>query len=191
MSNFHKVAYLFSPGNVINNIDGESFRVISKTITSDNIVFKLANLQGKRIDTPPDFFPVSHYAAKLARCFRILSYNKDWDLYVKEYIKSAGLPVDPTWNWANWFQRKFIPLLHGDEEHRDEAVHNMIFKTLGAKGDKRGQGGRAALDPNNPYGFQHVISRFPKEVQDLPLDKQVTQFLLHVFKHRVGEANQD
>ena len=180
-ADFSKVASLFKVGSTVNTIDGNAYRVLSRISGPNGFTFRLANLQGTPVETPANFYPVSRYYAKVARWMRqVLSYNKDWDLYVKEYIRAAGLPVDNSWNWAKWFEKKFVPSLKGDEEAKDEAVHQTIITALGQ---------RRALDPSNPHGFQHVIERFPEGVKKLPLEKQVTQFLLTLFLGRKQEAN--
>lgn len=177
-----KVAHLLEAGRVISDAEGNMFRVRAKFAGPEGTIFKLADLQGKPVSTPADFYPVNRYAAKVAKWMRfVLAYNADWDMYVKEYIRAAGLPVDETYNWAKWFQAKFYPKLKGDDEVKDEAIHQTIITALAQ---------RKALDPNNPAGFQHAIKRFPPGVQQLPLDKQVTQFLLTLFSGRVQEANQ-
>jgi hypothetical protein len=177
-----KIARLFEAGSIISDANGSMFRVRAKTAGPGGVVFKLADMQGKPVPTPTDFHPINHYAAKLAKWMRfVVAYNADWDQYVKEYIRAAGLPVDESYNWAKWFQAKFLPKLKGDDEVKDEAIHHTIVTALAH---------RKALDPNNPSGFQNVIKRFPAGVQSLPLEKQVTQFLLTLFSGRVQEANQ-
>lgn len=177
-----KVAHLFEAGSIISDAAGDVFRVRAKVAGPEGFVFKLANLQGKPVQTPVDFYPLNRYNAKVAKWMRfVLAYNADWDMYVKEYIRAAGLPVDESYNWAKWFQAKFYTKLKGDDEVKDEAIHQTIVTALAQ---------RKALDANNPAGFQHAIKRFPPGVQQLPLEKQVTQFLLTLFSGRVQEANQ-
>ncbi len=177
-----KIAHLLSPGSVITDAGGLQYRVASKSSGPNGFSFRLANLQGKPVPTPADFYPVNRYAAKLAKWMRfVLAYNAEWDQYVKEYIRAAGLPVDESYNWAKWFQAKFYPKLKGDDEIKDEAIHHTIITALAQ---------RRALEESNPSGFSHAIKRFPEGVQKLPLEKQVTQFLLTLFSGRVQEANQ-
>ena len=178
-----RVAHLLETGSIVTNVDGTQFRVRAKVVDPDGYVFKLADLQGKPVQTPANFYPVNRYAAKIAAWLRnVLAYNEDWDEYVKSYIRAAGLPVDESWNWAKWFQKKFYPSLKGDDEIKDEAIHQIIITNLG---DRR------VLDPNKGKGgFAEAIKRFPPAVQQLPLEKQVTQFLLSTFLGRKQEANQ-
>lgn len=182
MANFHLEA-----GSVVHTASGDVYRVRSKVTAGDETVVRLSNLQGSAVPTPSNFRPISKYVPKLARALKF-AFNADWDLYVKEYIRAAGLPVDETWNWAKWFQAKFYPSLHGDEEVRDEAIHQVIITALAPRSGAGG--GRAALDPQNPFGFSKAIKKFPGGVQSLPLEKQVTQFLLTLFLGRKQEANQ-
>ena len=111
----------------------------------------------------------------------VVAYNKDFDLYVKEYIRRAGLPVDPEMNWSKFLARVVATkLISRDPEVQDEALHQIIIKALAE---------RSILDSTNPNGFSHAIKKFPAGVQKLPLAKQVTRFLEKAFAWRVKEAN--
>jgi hypothetical protein len=177
-----KLAHLPEPGQVVNNVDGRLFRVMSKSASADGIRFKLADLQGNAVPTPENFTPLSPAMAHFAGWMkRVLAFNSDYDMYVKEYIRAAGLPVDEKMNWARWFQKKFVPYLHTqDAEVQDEAVHYIIvyaFQDI------------KILDAHNKTGFKYAIKNFPIEVQKLPKQEQVSKFLQKWFLFKTGTAN--
>lgn len=175
MSN-SKFSPLIRAGAIVHTVNGGVYRCTSKIASNDGVVkFRLADLQGKPVPTPADFRPISPALARLAAWMR-LAYNKDFDLYVKEYIKAAGLPVDPAMNWSRFFAARIAPkLMSKDPEVQDEAIHQIIIKTLVE---------RSAL-----ANFQEAIKKFPERIQELPLDKQVTTFLMQTFNWRLREAN--
>lgn len=180
-SSLNKLSRLLQPGGTVETLDGTVYRVVSKLASAEGISFRLADLQGNPVPTPANFHPVAASVAKFARMMRFLAFNKDFDLYVKEYIKAAGLPVDDKQNWARWFQSVFVPkLVSNDEEVQDEAIHQTIITVLGE---------RKILDPTNPLGFRNKINEFPEEFRSMPLEKQVTVFLEKSFKWRAEEAN--
>src|SRR5271166_2659519 len=100
-ADLRKVAHLFETGSIVSDVNGDMFRVRAKFAGPNGFTFKLADLQGNSVPTPADFYPMNRYAAKVAKWMRfVLAYNADWDQYVKEYIRAAGLPVDESYNWA-------------------------------------------------------------------------------------------
>lgn len=178
-----KLSRLIRAGAIVHAADGSVYRCTSKFAAEGTLHYRLANLQGKPVNTPADFCPVSPALARFAAWMRYkVAFNSDFDLYVKAYIDAAGLPVDPTMNWAKWFQSTIAPKLRSrDEEVVDEAIHQIIIKTLAE---------RSVLSPDNPHGFQQSIEKFPEKTKSLPLARQVTLFLFQVFMWRVGEANE-
>lgn len=105
----------------------------------------------------------------------VVAYNKDFDLYVKEYIKAAGLPVDSGMNWSKYFSKLSTKLISRDPEVQDEAFHQIIIKTL--------------VERSVLADFPSAIKKYPPAVQALPLEKQVTEFLKKTFAWRIKEAN--
>jgi len=183
MSN-SKFSPLIRAGAIIHTVDNKIFRCTSKLASNDGVLkFRLADLQGKPVQLPADFRPISPALARFAAWMRyIVAYNKDFDMYVKEYIRAAGLPVDPEMNWAKFLSAVVAPkLISRDPEVQDEALHQIIIKALAE---------RSILDANNPNGFSNAIKKFPPAVQNLPLAKQVTRFLEKAFAWRVKEANE-
>ena len=170
-----KVSHLIRAGAIVHTVNGGVFRCTSKIASSEGIRFRLADLQGKPVPTPADFRPISPALARFAAWMR-LAYNKDFDLYVKESIKAAGLPVDPTMNWSRFFAAKVAPkLMSKDPEIQDEAIHQIIVKTL--------------VERNALSNFSAAIKKFPPHIQEKPLDRQVTVFLMQIFNWRIREAN--
>ncbi len=171
-----KCAHLIIPGNFVTDISGAFYRVSSKTSNPSGFTFKLADSNGKLIPTPQNFHPVSAALARTAAWMRfVFAYNKDFDLYVKEYIKEAGLPVDPKMHWDKWFQYTYPPKLSGitkDPDVVDEAIHQVIITALGKRKDL------TKFDPK----------RLPAGAQAQPLAEQVTTYLQWLFKKRVSEA---
>ena len=170
---------LLVPGHIVGSSDGQPWLVTSSLKTKDGVRFKLADLMGRSIDTPPRFDPVPFRIARIATLLR-LAYNKDFDEYVKSAIRAAGLPVDQSMNWAKYLYKIFPRYLPThDEEIIDEALHEIIIRVLV---------NRNVLSPENPSGFQQSIEKYPQEVQGLSLEKQVTEFLKKSFTFKIDET---
>jgi hypothetical protein len=173
---------LVVPGHVVGSTDGQPWLVLSRMNTKDGAVYKLADLMGSPIPTPPHFDPVPFRIARIASLIR-LAYNRQFDDYVKDSIRQAGLPVDQDMNWAKYLYKILASKLPThDEEIIDETIHEIIIRVLL---------NRHALDPNNPNGFQQKIQGFkwaPGQTEELPLEKQVTEFLKKSFRFRKEEA---
>ena len=175
-ADLNKLSGVMEPGKIICTLDGSHYRVASKTATADGYTFRLADLQGKPVQTPADFHPVTAALARTAAWVRfVFAYNADFDLYVKEYIKEAGLPIDPKMNWAKWFQYTYPPKLSGitkDPDVVDEAIHQVIITALAKRKDLT----------------KFDAKRLPAGAQNQPLAEQVTTYLQWLFKKRVSEA---
>jgi hypothetical protein len=175
-ADLNKLSSLLIPGKLAFTLNGDAYRVTSKVATDELASFKLADLNGKPVQTPANFHPVSAALARTAAWMRfVFAYNADFDLYVKEYIKAAGLPVDKDMNWAKWFQSIYPRKLYGitkDPEVVDEAIHQVIITALAHRKDL------TKFDPN----------RLPEGARQQPLEKQVTTYLEWLFKKRVSEA---
>ena len=180
-----KATDLIVPGRIIGSTDGQPWLVLSSVLTSNGHKFRLADLGGTLVPTPPDFQPISFQAARFAAMLR-RAFNPDIDQYVKEYIRAAGLPVDQGMNWAKYLYKIMSPTRLGapsgpaGEEYADETIGQYIIPLV--------MGHRGILDSSNEHGFQQKIKSFPPEVQEMPLDKQVSLFLQKSFKYRIGEA---
>src|SRR4051812_32699572 len=97
---------LIRAGSIVHTVNGGVYRCTAKLASGGESIFRLADLQGKPVPVPADFRPISPALARFAAWMR-LAFNQDFDLYVKEYIRAAGLPVDPTMDWAKWFNKVF------------------------------------------------------------------------------------
>ena len=119
---------LLQPGRVVGSTDGSAWLVLSSIRTGSGLQFRLADLAGRPAPTPHDFDPVHPKFAHLAAMLRRLAFNPDFDEYVKAYIRRAGLPLDPSMNWAKYLQSRLGPQLGTfDPEITDEAIHHIIF----------------------------------------------------------------
>ena len=180
------------PGQIVRSVDGSVYRVASKIAGPDGVVVKLANLQGKPVQTPPNFRPVGLAVARFASWLRYhLAYQKDFDLYVNAYIeqynnqhKDNPLPYPigqdgKPFRWANFFQKKISPKLyvrgHGGTEDqqavKDDIIHEMLFNTLGER---------------------RVLDQFAAKAKKLGVNRQnaatkLTDFLISTFMYRVDE----
>jgi len=163
--------------SIVHTANGGVLRVTSKIASSEGTTFRLANLQGNPVPTPANFRPISSTLARFASWMRwVVAYNKDFDLYVKEYIAAAGLPVDPKMNWSRFFSARIAPkLMSRDPEVQDEAIHHIIINALAE---------RSILE-----NFKDAIKKFPAHIRELPLERQVTTFLMQNFNWRTAEAN--
>src|SRR5271157_1045720 len=188
-----KLSHL-EPGRLVRGLDGSVFRVASKVRTPDGTVLKLANLQGKPAQTPADFRPVSLSMARFASWMRYhLAFNRDFDLYVNSYIeqynnehsdKPLPFPIGrdgKPFRWSKWFQGAISPKLHtpvtGEEgqQIKDEAIHEMLFTTL---------------------GHRRVLDQFVSKAKSLGVNPQnaatkLTDFLISSFTYMLREMNQN
>jgi hypothetical protein len=179
MAFMKKLSHLLEPGKIVASVNGGLYRILSKVASADGVRFKLGNLKGKPV-TVPNFHPLPMEMLHFANWLK-LALNSEFDTYVKECIREAGLPVDDKMHWGKWFSRMFVPRLYSkDPEVIDEVVHNTIINVLLT---------RRVLDPENPKGFHYAIKNFDTKVQKLPEDKQVTKFLISSFLFRVADAN--
>lgn len=168
----------FAAGDTVATLDGRQFFVLSKLSSADGFSFRLTDLNGKQVQTPANFHPVSAAFARTAAWMRfVFAFNSDFDLYVKEYIRAAGLPVDEKQNWAKWFQYKYSAKLNWltqDPEILDEAIHQVIITSLAHRKDL------TKFDP----------TRLPADLQKKPVAEQVTAYLEWLFGKRVSEAKE-
>jgi len=172
-----KFSSLIRAGSIVHTIDGGVYRCMSKIACGGETHIRLANLQGTSVPTPVNLRPISPALARFASWMRwVVAYNKDFDLYVKEYIRAAGLPVDPAMDWSKMLQTTVTPrLVSKDPEVQDEALHHLIIKLL--------------VERSILSNFNTAIAKFPPHVQALPLEKQVNAFLLQNFIWYIGKAN--
>ena len=184
---------LLTAGRVVGSTDGMVWLVHSSIRTKNGLHFKLADLAGNAVPTPPGFDPVPPRMARLASIIR-LAYNVDFDLYVKEYISEAAKAgsfgeefvnkptqaIDPGMNWAKFFQKALAPYLGTtDSETQDEGVSYIINLVLLER--------KTLLQPR----FQEIVDNFtaknPK-FPELPVAKQITIILMNNFGRRGQEG---
>ena len=190
-------------GDIITNVDGKHYRVMSKISTVNETTIKFADMQGTPVENITSVTAqFAHFASLLH--FH-LAYNKDFNLYIRAYIeqwntdhkdeKPIPFPIGPNglpFEWADWFQTMIFPQLatpssdpKQTEEIRDEAIHEMLFTELGK---------RNIIDK-----FRDVIKRNFTEDEErspgvggakhLPEAKQLTMYLTGRFKWRIQEMN--
>jgi hypothetical protein len=175
-ADLNKLSGLLQPGQIVHTIDGSAYRVASKVASDGGFSFRLADLNGKPVQTPANFKPISAALARTAAWMRfVFAYNADFDKYVKAYIEEAGLPVDNDMNWAKWFQYTYPRKLSGltqDPEMVDEAIHQVLITSLAHRKDLT----------------KFDAKRLPAGAQNQSPEKQVTTYLEWLFKKRVSEA---
>jgi hypothetical protein len=179
---------LLVPGRLVGSTDGQPWVVTSSVRTKDGTSVRLADLMGEPAPAGLRFDPISLRLSRFAAMMRRLAYNKEFDAYVKDSIREAGLPVDQSMNWAKYLYTIMVPRLDTqDDELIDEAIHFIIIRELVE---------RKKLSPQNPHGFYQTIGDFrwggknhPGQTEALPLEKQVTEFLKKSFIFRADEAN--
>ncbi len=183
-----KFAHRIEPGQIVHSIDGNAYRVLSKIATADSFVFRLANLSGQPVETPANFHPLSRPTARFGSWLKyVLAYNKDLTNIVNSSITEHGYPdaegkwhrypIDPKMNWSAYVQEAMAPSLSTispDFDLQDEAIYQVIV--------------RALLDRDVLADFPNAIKKFPKGVQNLPLERQVSEYLKKVFVWRIQEA---
>lgn len=173
-----KLSQRIEPGQIVNAIDGQVYRVLSKIATADSFVFRLANLQGQPVQTPANFHPISKQLARFGSWLKfVLAYNKDLTKIVNSMIEQHGYPTDPKMDWSKYVQTAMAPALASvtpDFELQDEAIYQVIV--------------RALVDRDILASFSAAIKKFPKAVQQLPLERQISEYLKKAFVWRIQEA---
>ena len=174
------------PGQIITTREGRSFRVKAKTASPSGEKYQLTNIAGTQKLTVTSSELVKKGLITSSKMMRFVAtlrmiavYGLEIDKIVKEAIQEAGFPIDEAQNWDKWFQKNYIYRLLGahsaggdDEDLVDEAVSHVLVQELYA---------RKALSKFDP-------TRVPVDVQNKPLDKQVTFFLTYIFGNRLGDA---
>jgi hypothetical protein len=157
---------LLAPGRIVGSIDGQPWLVLSSIKTKDGLQFKLADLTGSPVSTPPHFDPIPIRFARFASMLH-LAYNKDIDAMMKALIRDAQLPVDQSMNWAKYLYSTLAPLLPTkDEDKIDEVLHFIIFKVWE----------RHILTDQLPGIMENFIKSDPQFAKK-PLDKQISWIL--------------
>lgn len=116
---------------------------------------------------------------RIARGLRMVAYNADFDMYVKDIIREHGLPVDDTIDWAKWLDGTFYRVAPGNAEVKDEAIHHVIIENLLV---------RDALGNNFSNGQAIPGKMNDAIINGMSVDQQVTWYLKQMFKFRVSEA---
>jgi hypothetical protein len=167
-----------SVGSIVETEAGGVFRIVASSVTPDKEPsLRISDLLGKTTSVKAtDLGIVTRGEARLGRFMRFYAYNSDIDRYVKETIRAAGLPVDDSWNWSAWFSRKFAPyLMSKDPDVQTDAIFDVLANNL--------------WENNGLKKWQEVIKSFPEEVQNLSVEKQITAYLVKLFKWKIGQAN--
>lgn len=182
-----KLSSLIGAGQVIETVDGRRFRVTSKIAGTHGVSFNLSTPAGHLHVTASelaDMEPLPRGITRLAHVLRFYAYNQDFDQYIKEAIKSYGLPVDKAMNWAKWFQAIYAPMLSRfmrgkglkpTEEVIDEAIHATIIDALYVRDGlakfpaRKGKG----------KGYTEGVAR------------QVTKFLSNLFDYEKTRAQRE
>ncbi len=175
-----KIASRAEPGQRIELADGSRIRVLQKSASPQGLRFVVAGdggTQALSLRQLAALGPMSPGMLRLASFVRhVLAFDASVDAYVKEAIRAAGLPVDPTMNWSKYLDRMYTPItrkLTQDEDLRDEAVLDMVVKELIFN---------QMLSPSDT-----AKSHFNPDhasLQGKELANKVTAFLTSLFEHR-------
>jgi len=172
-----KTGSLLAPGYEGVAKNGKSFVILATRNISgkENFIAKFED--GKEAPlAEEDVIPFTDMGDDLTPMARIsalvrLSFNPDFDLYVKGAIESHNLPVDPSMDWAKWLESAYrgavSPL---KAELRDEAIHHMLIDNL--------------------YRYDALAKFDPTRVgdQSLPLEKQVSSYLKGYFSQQKSDC---
>lgn len=103
-------------------------------------------------------------------------FDQNLSYYVTGAIERAGLPVDPSINWAKWLDsvyRPALPPLTSDVDLIDDAIREILVQRLYQE---------RILEKNSPY------SHFDENHASKNLEKEVSAYLADTFKKAVPEA---
>ena len=171
-----KIASTVSAGQSFDMVDGSRLRIHQVASSPDGMVFATKDQTGKTATLTLKQFaalgPVSPAMRRLASFVR-LALSKNIDLYVKEAIKAAGLPVDPTMNWSSYINKVYAPLFlktTNEQDLWDDAVSEMLMHEL--------------------FENKFIQKHFKPQdwTQDEAMDKKVTAFLKQFVKFRREQA---
>lgn len=178
-----KLASHVEPGQTIDFADGVQRRVLQKSASPNGMRFVLSGIGGQQALSLRQFAalgPVSPAMRRLASfVHRIVAFDATIDSYVKEAIKAAGLPVDPSMNWAKYLDRTYKSLLlklTTDEDLIDDAIRDMVIEELYQK---------RILSQDSTYS--HFDENHPS-LQGKELANKVTAYLIAIFKYRKEEV---
>lgn len=169
-----------TPGYIGVAKNGKSFVVTAARNISGKENFTAKFDDGEEGSLPKDDIlpPMEDMGSELTPMGKIsalvrLSFNPDFDTYVKTAIEAKGLPVDPKVNWAKWLEgvyRSSVSPLKA--ELRDEAIHHMLIDNL--------------------YRYDAVArfdaSRLPASIQALPLEEQISSYLKGYFSQQKSDC---
>lgn len=163
----------FKVGSWIRPLGSRPFRVTAAASIGNDFKVQAKYLDGTtEILSGHNLSVIKPLNLKFSRvaAMMIKAYNKDFDLYVKNAIQEAGLPVDNNMNWSSYLERIYKSVAK-DPETRDEAAHHMIILHLYQL---------RALDK-----FDQTKS----PDQENPLEKKVTTYLKKMFSYSVSKAH--
>ena len=172
----HKIASSVSAGQSFDMVDGSRLRIHQVASSPDGMVLRTKDQTGKMATLTVKQFatrgPVSPAMRRLASFVR-LALSKNIDLYVKEAIKAAGLPVDPTMNWSSYVNKVYAPMFlktTNEQDLWDDAISEMLMHEL--------------------FENKFIQKHFKPEdwTQDAELDKKVTAFVKQFLKFRREQA---
>lgn len=165
----------FTPGSYIFPGIGEPFRIVSSINKKDGQCYKIAFKNGDvKSVSGGKLSLLSKKTAgqiRLANVFKFLSFNQDFNLYVRSAITEHGLPIDEKMHWSKWLETSFKSTVP-QEERRDEALHNMLIHTL------------FEIDILNNFD----ASRLNEDNQAKPLAEQVTVYLKNYFLYQKSKV---
>lgn len=204
------------PGQIVRSIDGSVYRVASKIAGPDGFVVKLANLQGKPVQTPQNFRPVGLAMARLASWLRYhLAYNKDFSLYINSYIERHNAEVEKrnkdidAYNAKNPDRKKHVkrelvlpyPVGQDGKPFRwSEWFEGVVSPQLSVPGNLNTKDKQAIKDEMihemlmNVLGERNILDQFAAKTKTFGggvtkknLATMLTVFLARSFKMRVIE----
>ncbi len=168
----------FNAGQIVYGIDGKAYRVSSTLKIAGESAFKLADLQGRPCPTPANFFPIDGTRMRFASILKfVFAFNKDLTRIINSLIEQAGLPTDPLMDWAAWFQKVYGSILASvtpNFDIQDEVMYQTVVKLLL---ERRSKNGKTLLE-----NFKEKIEQFHENVQQMPLERQVSEYLKKTFE---------
>jgi hypothetical protein len=178
-----KIASRIEPGQSFEMVDGSRLRVLAKSASPDGLRIRVSSAGSQKTLSLQQFAAIGVVSPAMRRLatfvHRITAFDGALDDYVKEAIKAAGLPVDPTMNWAKYLGKIFNPSLSQitkDPEVINDAITDVVVDELYTK---------RLLQQDSPYAH---FNPDHEKLQGKELASKVTAFLINIFKGRKQQA---
>jgi hypothetical protein len=178
-----KLASGIEPGQSFEMIDGSRLRILAKSASPDGLRIRVSKAGAQQTMSFQQFSALGVVSPAMRRLahfiHRVVAFDGSLDTYVKEAIKAAGLPVDPSMDWNKYLGaifNKSLARITKDPEVINDAIIDVVVDELYTK---------RMLQKDSPYAH---FNPDHEKLQGKELASKVTAFLINIFKGRKQQA---